>query len=267
MTTRRSALSVFVLAVLLAGCAAEQSPQPSVTEGAGAPGESPATSPTAAATIGPETLGEGERDLEAGTYRLDLTPDASGAGAYPAFLVTVPAGWSSLDGWTLGRPATDGGPALLSVAITFWNVDQVYGHPCQWEGTLSRPGPGVDDLVAALLDVPMRSQTDPKPVEIDGQPGTYLEWSVPSDIEFDEQGNFPECDGDGAGQFDFRSWTGTGFGGSTRYHQGPGQVDRLWILDVDGRRLVIDAFSMPTATDEEVEEMLHVVESIQFLDE
>src|SRR5918992_409682 len=112
MTRRRSALSAFVLTVVLAGCAAEQSPLPSATEGASAPGESLAASPTAA------TLGQGERDLEAGTYRLDLTPDASGADAYPAFLVTVPAGWSSLDGWTLGRPATDGGPALFSVAVT-----------------------------------------------------------------------------------------------------------------------------------------------------
>jgi hypothetical protein len=31
---------------------------------------------------------------------------------------------------------------------------------------------------------------------------------------------------------------------------GPRQVDRLWILDVDGGRLVIDAFSMPSATAE-----------------
>jgi hypothetical protein len=38
----------------------------------------------------------------------------------------------------------------------------------------------------------------------------------------------------------FESWTGDGTAGTDRYQQGPGQIDRLWILDVEGRRLVID---------------------------
>ena len=44
----------------------------------------------------------------------------------------------------------------------------------------------------------------------------------------------------------------------------PGQVDQLWILDIDGARLVIDAFSMPYATSNEREELRAVVESIRF---
>jgi hypothetical protein len=59
------------------------------------------------------------------------------------------------------------------------------------------------------------------------------------------------------------SWTGKGWA-SDRFHQGAGQVDQLWILDIDGSRLVIDAFSMPYATAEEREELLAVVESIAF---
>jgi hypothetical protein len=55
-------------------------------------------------------------------------------------------------------------------------------------------------------------------------------------------------------------------GGSTRYHQGPGQVDRLWILDVDGKRLVIDAFYMPEATGEEIAQINEIVDSIRFTD-
>jgi hypothetical protein len=38
----------------------------------------------------------------------------------------------------------------------------------------------------------------------------------------------------------------------------------LWIVDIDGARLVIDAFSMPSATAAEREELLNVVESIRF---
>jgi hypothetical protein len=83
----------------------------------------------------------------------------------------------------------------------------------------------------------------------------YLEWSVPQDMEF------ADCDADG-GEHYFESWVG-GNGGD-RYHQGPGQVDRLWILDVDGARLVIDGFDMPFATDAERRELLDVVASIRF---
>ena len=150
--------------------------------------------------------------------------------------------------------------------MTFWNVDEVYAHPCQWQGTLIQPGPGVEDLVTALVDVPLRNATSPTVVEVGGYPGLSLEWSVPADLEFDDEGNFTDCDGDAGGPSDFRSWTGVG-GPSTRYHQGPGQVDRLWILDVTGKRLVIDAFSMPEATDEEITQVQQIVDSIRFIDQ
>ena len=102
-------------------------------------------------------------------------------------------------------------------------------------------------------------------IGLDGRSGTYLEWNVPTDIAFEDNGDFPDCDSTKDGHSDFRSWTGSGWS-SNRYHQGPGQVDRLWILDVDGERLVIDAFSMPSASPEEAEELAGVVASIRFVD-
>ena len=251
----RFVATALILSLAATGCSGPQSPNPS-SPGADAASEAPASSDAAT-----ETLGAGERDLEAGTYRVDLTAIAGGAD-YTPFHVTVPDGWSSIDGWVLNGSAGEAGPP---VSIAFWNVDQVYGHPCQWDGTLSDPGSGVEELVAALVQVPSRDPTEPITVEMDGRPGMYLEWSVPENLAFDEDGNFPECDGDGEGHFDFRSWTGTGWA-STRYHQGPGQIDRLWVLDVHGQRLVIDAFSMPGATGDEIAEMLTVVESVEFLD-
>jgi hypothetical protein len=252
----RGAVIALTLALAVTACSSAQSPDPS-SSGEAADSDAPTTS--GAAT---EPLGAGERELEAGTYRVDLTAIAGGTD-YAPFDVTVPDGWSSVDGWALNGPAGQAGPP---VSIAFWNVDDVYGHPCQWDGTLSDPGPGVEELVAALVQVPGRDPTEPIAVEIDGRPGMYLEWSVPEDIAFDEDGNFPDCDDDGEGHFDFRSWTGTGWA-STRYQQGPGQIDRLWVLDMDGQRLVIDGFSMPGATDEEIAEMVGVVQSIQFLDD
>ena len=78
-----------------------------------------------------------------------------------------------------------------------------------------------------------------------------------------EQGNFVDCDAAGDGRHYFESWTGNGWA-TDRYHEGRGQVDRLWILDIDGARLVIDAFYVPSATSEDRDELLDVVESIRF---
>ena len=82
--------------------------------------------------------------------------------------------------------------------------------------------------------------------------GKYLSWSVPSKIDF------THC-----AQGYFESWTAKGWA-SDRYQQGPGQVDRLWILDVKGQRLVIDAAYMPWATRKQRAELDRIVHSIKF---
>jgi hypothetical protein len=197
-----------------------------------------------------------EASLEPGTYR--LSPSVVGA-RFPSIDISVPTGWSG-GGWLLSRPRA--GHDIPPVAIQFWNVDRIFGHPCQWQGTLVDPGPTVDDLAAALADVPMRAATTPSDVTLGGTSGKYLEWSVPADMTM-EDGNFLDCDRTSEGTRDFVSWTGIGTG-TSRYHQGPGQVDYVWILDVGGSRLVIDAFSMPYATEAELAELRAVVESIKF---
>jgi hypothetical protein len=39
--------------------------------------------------------------------------------------------------------------------------------------------------------------------------------------------------------------------------------DRLWILGVDGARVVVDAFDFPGASDEDRAELRAIVESVQ----
>ena len=256
MTNRRFVACVFLCGALALGCAAP-APPPASTQPSAGPSiaASPAASPSPAPSSPPAspitTLGVGDQPQGAGTYRLELSVAPTVLDpAFPAVLITVPEGWNNLNGWALHRGMA------APVAVPFWNVDQVYGHPCQWKGTLSRPGPTVDDLVNALVEVPLRNATPPAAVTLSRTRGKYLEWSVPSDAKFSD------CDVD-EGMYYFESWTAHG-GKGDRYHQGPGQIDRLWILDVKGSRVVIDAFSMPSATDEEIEELLGVVNSIQF---
>jgi hypothetical protein len=257
VTVRHLALCLVLGAGLGAGCATATLPTETTAPSAGATVlASPSISPTDTAAPGPVTIGHGERQLDPGTYRFDLDELAGGRTGgigFSAFLVTLPDGWSSF-GFGLGQPRS--GAGVDPVVVAFWDVDLIYGHPCQWDGTLLQPGPTVDDLANALVAVPLRHATKPTDVTLDGYAGEYLEWSVPSDMDFST------CDLDGD-EHEFKSWTAKGWADS-RSQQAPGQVDQLWILDVAGARLVIDASPMPYATAEERAELLGIVESIRF---
>jgi hypothetical protein len=255
MITPRLVSCAFLCVGLVVGCAsaASSSPTsgspvvPTATVSPARPTE--AASSSSAPTI--PTLGSGDEALKAGTYRLGEV--ALGIPDLPPILITVPDGWSSHGPFVnTRRPGEDS----AFVAVSFWHIDQVYGQPCRWKGTLFRPGPTVDDLAKALVDRPLRNATKPIDVTLAGHAGKYLEWSVPAGVDF------ATCDSD-AGTHFFESWTGTGVA-SNRYQQGPDQVDRLWILDVGGIRLLIDATSMPPTTAEQRAALLDVVNSIRF---
>ena len=255
MTNLRAFVCAILFATLAAGCA----PAPSAAQPAGSSSETTG-SPSAVATPNPAAtaliLGDTELELDAGTYPWILARPGID---FPTIRFTVPDGWASGGRFTYRVRPEGEDPAVY---MGFWDVGQLYGHPCKWQGTLFDPGPTVDDLAAAIVDIPLRNASQPIDVTLDGYAGKYIEWTVPTDIETDEQGKFVDCDTDG-GKHYFESWIGApgGWGGD-RYHQGPGQVDRLWILDVDGVRFVIDANWMPSATSEEREELQDVVESI-----
>ncbi|BDZ63474.1 hypothetical protein [Agromyces mangrovi Wang et al. 2018] len=242
MRGRPGVASALLCALLVTGCSVQGSP-------------SQAENGSAQPSPEPVVLEAGERGLDPGTYRMQPS-DVLGGAPYPDLLVTVPDGWTSVDGWVLERGL---------VAILLWNVHEVYGHPCRWAGTELPSGETVDDLVTTLVAVPLRNPSTPEPVEVDGRTGLYFEWSVPTDIPHDGEG-FPDCDAKPGEPHDFVSWTGVGLP-SVRYHQAPGQVDRIWVLDADGERLVIDAFSMPEATDAEIAEIHEIVDSIRFVEE
>ena len=159
--------------------------------------------------------------------------------------LTVPAGWSNLEQRGVVTGADDS-----FRAVTFWpfptDFDRVYSDPCRWKTSIIDPpvGPTVDDLANALAAQALRGDAVPTDVTIDGFHGKYLEMSIPTDIDF------ATCD-DGL----FYSWGG-------RFHQGPGQIDGVYILDVDGQRQVLIAHHMPAVSDAELAEQQAIVDSI-----
>jgi hypothetical protein len=155
-----------------------------------------------------------------------------------------------------GYEGVDGGPVNggsgNSQGISAWTVGNLYADPCHWAGTLLDPpaGPSVDGLVEALASQPQRGASRPTAVELGGFTGTFMEMTVPAGIDL------ADCQG---GQF--RTWIDPALAGS-RWLE-PGQHDLLWIVDVDGRRLVIDAALGADTTAQDRADRMQMVESIR----
>ena len=197
--------------------------------GIGGPDPTPTPTPTPAVLSGD--------DLEAGTYRVI-------AAGVAATTLTVPDGWFNVQDFGVGKESSEDG----FTAVLIWppgDFANVYLDACQWEDGQTPVGPTVDDLATALDDQAQHGAGSPVDVSIDGYSGKMIELAVPSDIDF------ADCDG---GQF--MSWPG-------RFHQGPGQVDQIYILDVAGQRLVIDTHFLPGTSEADRAERQAIVDSIQ----
>jgi hypothetical protein len=216
---------------------------------------SPAT--TAVPTPTP-TSGSNDTALTAGTHAAQVM----GSGNYPGYTVVVPPGWFDYDGhFVLKYPDT--GEPVPVLGISVWDVGEVFHDPCHWQGQGFDPGPSVADLVAALVAQPTRNATMPTDVTLARYAGKYLEWSVPADLKSSTWTDFDACDIEPSdGHHNFVSWLGNGMG--ERYEQVPGQVDRLWVLDVKGQRLVVDATYSPDTSQGDRAALAQVVGSLRF---
>jgi hypothetical protein len=97
------------------------------------------------------------------------------------------------------------------------------------------------------LDVQrLTTATDPVPVAVDGHDGLYLELSTPADLDY------ATCQKDGLVAWDdATAWAEPG-------------VTRLWILDVDGQRVVLTLNGEPTKATERV--FTGMVRSAEFVE-
>ncbi len=180
----------------------------------GGPAVSPSPSPSPSLSLG---LPLGPRVLVAAdSYDVSMT-------------VTIAAAdWDGPAGGGILIKSDNADPPDGAGLIVFTGQLEVYGDPCQWNTTRPDPmtGATVDEVIAALAAQAGRNAAEPVDITVDGYSGKSIKLSVPTDA------NFADCD-----SRQFRSWGP----GANRYHQGPGQIDQVWVVDVDGTLVTIDA--------------------------
>ena len=187
---------------------------------------------------------------EPGAYAMT----ARGSGTTPHAVIDVPSGYANFGFfavWPQASEDNEDDDTFRSVA--YWTVNGVYADPCRRTATAPEIGPTVDDLVAALADQRHTEVTvDPEPVSLDGHHGVVLEVTVPDEVT--------RCDDDGRYVF----WEGSP---GDAHHQAPaGTTERLWILDVDGMRVVLVAAASANVPASDVSELAAMVESVRFVE-
>jgi len=182
----------------------------------------PSASPTASPIPYLPTSGV----LEPGRYRI---PETQYQGA--SLTIEVPAGWTSLGNDLLSKDYGRGTePGALFAA---WPIAGTFVDPCT-DHTLVQPapGPGIDALADALASQPGTEAGPPTAITVDGYRAKVVESTVTADIG--------RCGIDG-----FELWAAPD--GAARYVQGNNEVNRMYVVDVDGQRLTFNG-RLPAVT-------------------
>ncbi|HEY3428729.1 MAG TPA: hypothetical protein VGK83_08695, partial [Acidimicrobiia bacterium] len=234
------------LTVVLASCgqAAESppAPQPRVTSTIA----STTASPNPTSEAGSATTIQNILDLphfvplEANTYYID--PDNNPSTPLRVMYTISEEGWLQWIG-TFKPEEADGEDRFVGVSIA--TVSNLMADACVDQRPADPPiGPTVDDLAAALAELPPFQVTKP-PSDVTnyGYSGKHLELTVPDDIPFEIRfgdGYFTDC-----GRGELQSWIVPGGFDYFYGYEGPGQVEEFTILDIDGSRLMIQATWFP----------------------
>ena len=192
--------------------------------------------------------------LEPGTYFVD--PDGDPSTPLRVVYEVPMEGWSQ---WPGGVKFADYG----HIGVSIVTVTNVVRHGCHDHRPADPAvGPSVGDLATALADLaPFRVTSPPEDATIHGYSGKYLELTVP-DLPVQGSGGdrfFPGCEDEG-----LMSWIAPLlYGGFHGYNSEAGRTEELWILDVDGTRLVIAANWSPASPRRDVAEMRTILDSIR----
>ena len=171
---------------------------------------------------------------------LPLGPHAlSHSGSVVPMTVTIPApGWGRLQASdassrTRTPDPPDGAGMIVYAEDNDWLVHVSGSLFVEHDPAGDTGAATVDELVTALAGQTGRDASAPEDITIGGHDGQSITLHVPDDAVL------AACDGG-----KFCSLAAPELSPSDpcyRYHQGPGQIDTFWIVDVDGVVVVIDS--------------------------
>lgn len=225
-----------------------------LTPGTGGPGGAPTPSPTPAPSPSPSFS-----PTPAPSAAIAFPPDgALAAGRHSMtrggvlLSINVPTpGWHSAQGYIIEK---DTGVGPDGASLLFWDPDAVgvYADPCtQRKGPVV--GPTTGDLAAAMMTIPDTTLVEPPTdVTVGGRPAKHVVLTISEDVA---------CGGAGD---EFHLWYEGDAEGVGRYATVLGATLSVWIVDVDGTRLSIDAETYKGATPEVKEQIQAMIDSIQF---
>ena len=191
------------------------------------PGFNPAVTPRPTATA-----------TQTGPGTNQLGPAGQGS---PRITVVLGDGWGRVADGTFAKA---GGASQPSITIGAWSLRRVHVFPCRWSAgvfadpRLMQTAEGQAQALAAWWGqdpgMPPDSNapiapiaTRPRSTTLAGYPAWSLQILIPSDFDM------AACDG---GQVIF--WDSVT--GEARFGMGPGELIRLWVVDVDGQPIVVE---------------------------
>ena len=257
----RTKCALAALLLVTAGCAeSDETPEPARSSTS-----SGTSSPT---TRSPEPTGVPELEdgpVTPGRYRFTIPiptecgeddpigcPEGSDPPGPLDLEVTVPDGWQHWREFALLTPDGDDSPtegpdgAALVMGWTTFHVG-LSSNPClarNHQAPDVEVGPSVDDFVDAVQAQKALDVTRPVDARVGGHRAQFFSLEAPADL---------------SGCEEWRPWD-PGF-----YAQGPDNIWDVWVVDVDGDRVLIVIEHFPGTSAETLSQLGEMVESIEFM--
>ena len=236
------AAAIAVAAFLAAGCGTGQrvaSANPTVSSVTPPPSVAPSQTPAPSAIpVASPTLREGP--LAAGAYVVAPFGEQGSQYHDMRFTLTLPDGWAGAPFETIwlngeGNAPPDG------AGLLFLTGDGLLTDPClDGQDSYIPIGPTVGDFVDAVAKHPLDTTT-PVVAKLAGYSGKSFDLQVPADIS--------KCDV-------YRPW-------EWLYAQGPSHQWHVWVLDVDGVRVLVQSTDYQKTSAKHRAELQAIVQSVK----
>lgn len=225
--------------------------------------------PSVAPSEAPSEPGpSGWTGLEAGPFLITGDNGALDGGPVEVTVEIAAPGWTYASENDYVGKNDDGldAPDTVGAALIAWNWPagtgfNVYGDPCRWTTTTPEtPATTPGEIAAAFAEQAETEATAPVDITIGGYSGMMVTVSVP--MSYAQPGApreevFGDCD---ESLYNFYGTEQE----PMRNAQGAGQVDELWILDVEGSIVILDAVYSPATPADLVDELRAMAESATF---